>query len=123
MISSVEVIALGTVRGAEATTDGCCPRYHHYTIEILQVLAGDLGAKSPTVVYVEQGSPHFSMIVPASGIEHQLKVGDRYIFLFESATEQKGLGVVLTRAEPETRRDAVLKAWSERNHKANNENK
>lgn len=120
MIASVKIIALATVQKAdkEGVTNGC-----RYTIEVTEVLAGELPAKRLTVVYYEQGSPQFSVIVPASGIEHQLQEGRRYLFFFQSGAEQVGLGVVLTRAEPEERRGTVLKAWQQRQRREKNDDR
>jgi hypothetical protein len=110
MISSVNVIVIATIQKAEKVSDTSCYRY---AIEVTNVLAGELAAKRLSINYWQQGSPRFSVFVPASGIEAGLKEGRRYVLLFESVTDQGGLGIVLTRAEPEQRRDAVLKAWQE----------
>jgi len=120
MISSVNVIVVATVQKAEKVSG---TNRNRYTIEVSNVLAGELAAKRLTVTYYEQGSPRFSIIVPASGIEHHLKEAQRYVLLFQSGLEQPSLGVVLTRAEPEERRDAVLKAWQERHRKDKNDKK
>jgi hypothetical protein len=111
MISSVTVIAVATVHTAEKVNGQNCYRY---TIEATNVLVGKLPAKRLTVNFWEQGSPHWSIVVPASGIENDLKEGRLYVMLFESGKVQRSLGVVLTRAEPEERLEAVLTAWRER---------
>ena len=121
MVASVKIIAVATVQKAEKVSGTNCYRY---TLEVTAVLAGELATKRLTVAYYEQGSPQFSVVVPASGIGHRLQEGQRYVFLFQSAAEQGSLGVVLTRAEPEERRDAVLKAWQQQQRrKQKNDNK
>ncbi len=120
MISSVSVIVLATVEKVEKVSGKNCYRY---AIEVTNVLVGELAARRLTVNYWQQGAPDLSFIVPASGIEHGLKEGQRYVLLFESVKDEGGLGVVLTRAEPEERRDAVLKAWQGRKRKNENDKK
>jgi hypothetical protein len=94
MIGSFKVITAATVEDVKKVND----RHFTYSIRISEVLAGELAAKELAVNYFSPGSPHFSVISPSSGIEHALKEGEKYLFLFQSTVEQETIGVILLRA-------------------------
>lgn len=114
MIGSIDVIVLATVREVEARERNC----YRYDMEVSECLAGEISTNRLTIAFYDQFTPRVSVISAASGIEYELKTGTRYVLLFQSVDPQR-----LVRAEPEERRDVVLKAWRENRERKTNEDK
>ncbi len=116
VICSADAIAVGRVRFAAppvkidrgSVTGGDTTIWHYgYGITITEVLSGRLEASDVTVAFVSPGSLAQSSAVPASGIEHALQRGQRYVLLLK----RLGTSLELLRAEPFGSRSLVITTW------------